>query len=58
MAREFAGPTAPPLNASFVSADPTNRIYAVTTEDQLQIRVRFKIKAKLPLPRNPAPMLY
>lgn len=56
MARKFA--SLPALNGTFVKSDPTNRIYAITTEDQLQIRCMHKIKAKRRLPKTSRPYLY
>jgi hypothetical protein len=56
MARNFS--SYPALNSAFVSANPTDRIYATTTEDQLQIRAMHQIKAKRPLPKNANPLLY
>jgi len=36
----------PALNADFVNANPTNRIYASTATDQLQVMVRHNIQAR------------
>lgn len=44
MARIFAGE--PTLNDSFVTADPTKRIHAVTTEDVLWIMANHSIQAR------------
>jgi len=44
MARTFA--SRPALNAAFVTANPTDRIYASTTTDQLYVYVRHSIQAR------------
>lgn len=44
MARDFT--SAPALNASFVQANPTNRVYASTTTDQIYATCRHKIVAR------------
>lgn len=44
MARIFA--SSPALNATFVTANPTDRIYASTTVNELQVMVNHKIKAR------------
>lgn len=44
MARDFV--SAPTLNASFVAADPTNRIYAATASAQLYAMVQHSIQAR------------
>jgi len=50
MGREFE--TAPELNTSFVEADPTKRIFAVTdtTVDELWVQLYHRIKAIRPIP--------
>lgn len=55
MARDFT--SSPALNASFVSSNPTNRIYA-TAADQLQIRAMHHVKAKRPVSKVAKPYLY
>lgn len=54
MARIFD--SEPALNAAFVSADPTDRIYA-TDAAQLQVRAMHSIKAKRLLPKKANPRL-
>lgn len=44
MARDFAA--APVLNASFVEANPTDRVYAATTNDQLYVMASHSIQAR------------
>lgn len=44
MARKFA--SQPALNATFVKCDPTNRIYASTTTDQLYAMIAHRISAR------------
>lgn len=44
MARIFA--SEPALNATFVTANPTDRVYAETTTNELQVMVNHKIKAR------------
>lgn len=44
MARIFDTP--PALNGTFVTANPTDRIYASTTVNELQVMVNHKIKAR------------
>lgn len=44
MARKFVAQ--PALNAAFVAADPTNRIYASTTTDQLYAMVAHRVSAR------------
>lgn len=55
MARNFT--SLPALNAAFVSSNPTNRVYAITSEDQLQIRALHKVKVKRCLPKYNNPTL-
>ena len=47
MGRIFA--SEPSLNSTFIECDPTNRIYANTTQDQLQIMAYHKISAVRPV---------
>lgn len=44
MARDFA--SLPALNASFVNADPTNRVYAATTAAQMYVMAMHSIQAR------------
>lgn len=44
MARDLS--SAPTLNSSFVSADPTNRVYASTTTHQLYVMAMHSIQAR------------
>lgn len=44
MARDLSG--APTLNSSFVQADPTNRVYAATSSDQLYVMAQHSIQAR------------
>jgi hypothetical protein len=55
MARKFATP--PALNANFINADPTHRIFAVTdeTEDKLYCQVLNKIIANRPMAKYGTP---
>jgi len=55
MFRDF--PSDPALNASFVSCNPTDRIYA-TDAAQLQVRAFHNVKAKRPIPKKATPRLY
>ena len=54
--RYFA--SAPALNSTFVKCVPDDRIFATTTEDQLQNRVMFNFKIKRALPKVAHPYLY
>ena len=56
MAREFS--TDPALNSTFVSANPTTRIYAAPSTDQLYITAKHKIKARRRVIKHAKPMLY
>lgn len=47
----------PALNAAFVECNGTDRIFAVTTEDQFICQLRGNVKAKIPLPKNRTPRL-
>ncbi|AZL82992.1 major capsid protein [Apis mellifera associated microvirus 52] len=53
MARIFSGE--PALNSTFVTANPTDRIYASTTTNELQIMVKHKIRARRPVAKNGTP---
>jgi hypothetical protein len=53
MARVFSSD--PALNQTFVEANPTNRIYASTTNDQLYIMANHSIQARRMLSRRGAP---
>lgn len=44
MARQFS--TDPALNATFVEADPTNRIYSTTTPDELKVMAAHQVAAR------------
>lgn len=46
MAREFSGGSNLTLNGSFVQSNPTNRVYADTTSDQLWIMANHSIQAR------------
>lgn len=48
-------PSEPSLNSSFVTSDPTNRVFAVTSEDQAQVQIAFNINALRPLPKYAEP---
>lgn len=54
MARIFAAD--PALNSSFLTADPTDRIYAATTEDQLYVMVQNNVQARRPIPKTGNPI--
>lgn len=56
MAREFSSD--PALNATFVAANPTTRIYASSTTDQLYVTAKHKIKARRRVIKHAKPMLY
>lgn len=53
MARIFG--SSPALNSTFVSANPTDRIYADTTTNELQVMVKHKIRARRPVAKNGTP---
>lgn len=57
MAREFSAGSPPLLNADFVQADPTHRIFAVTDpdEDKLLMQLRHDIFAVMCLPKYGTP---
>lgn len=46
MARTFAGPAAPPLNASFVEANPSERIFAQSIADNLLVMAAHSVQAR------------
>lgn len=56
MARKFA--SAPALNASFVSANPTDRIYAVPAADQLYVMAKQKCIARRRVIQRAKPKLF
>lgn len=56
MARKFTSD--PALNATFVSANPTNRIYAVTSADQLLTYVNHNLYVRRRLSKTAKPMLF
>jgi len=53
MGRKFA--TEPALNSTFVTSDPTARIFAVTTGDHLWIQLLNQVTAIRPIPRSGEP---
>lgn len=53
MGRKFAG--APALNSTFISQDPTTRIFAVTTGDTMVAQVLHKIIARRGMPKFGTP---
>lgn len=53
MGRKFD--TEPALNSSFVTCDPTARIFAVTTGDHLWIQLLNQVTAIRPIPRSGEP---
>lgn len=53
MARIFASD--PALNSTFVTANPTDRIYASTTTNELQVMVNHKIRARRIVAKNGTP---
>jgi hypothetical protein len=57
MGRIFAAP--PALNSTFVSCDPTNRVFAITDaeEQKLYVQVVNKVMAIRPIPKFGTPML-
>ncbi len=56
MARKFSSD--PALNADFVKSNPTNRIYAVPSADQLYILARHRISAKRRVIKYAKPQLF
>lgn len=54
MARVFSSD--PALNSNFLEANPTDRIYAATTEDQMYIMAQNNVQARRPIPRNGNPI--
>lgn len=58
MARDFAG-VRPTLNASFVSSNPTDRVYASgSTQHELQIMCSHSIQARRMLAKNGTSFIY
>lgn len=53
MARQFSGDQ--PLNANLISGDPTDRIFAVTSTDQLYVKAIHEIHARRPITRSSNP---
>lgn len=56
LGREFTSD--PALNSDFVTSNPTDRIYATTTANQLQIQCLNNIKVKRKLPKVSKPSLF
>lgn len=56
MAREFSSD--PALNSTFVTANPTNRIFPALNAAQLYVNCKHTIKARRPLPKFPEYRLY
>ena len=56
MARKFTGD--PALNQTFVEANPTTRIYAVTSADHLLCYINHNIYARRKLAKFSKPMLF
>lgn len=56
MARDFS--SQPILNASFVQANPTNRIYAATTAHQLYVMAMNSIQARRQLAKTGSSFIY
>lgn len=46
LARTFAGPAAPPLNAAFVEADPSQRIFVQSGADNLLVMAAHSVQAR------------
>lgn len=59
LARKWESPLYPELNADFIACDPSDRIFAVTseTEDHLIVHTINRISAVRPLPRYSLPAL-
>lgn len=55
MARMFS--SEPALNADFVKANPTTRVFASTNTDQIQAKIHHRCSARRILPRNVMPHL-
>ena len=53
MAREFTSD--PAFNSTFVTANPTNRVYASTTDDQLYVFAHHNLRARRLLARDGTP---
>lgn len=56
LARDFAAE--PALNASFVTCDPSTRIYASTATDGLWIMATNSIQARRPVPKSATPRIF
>lgn len=56
MAREFS--SEPALNSTFITCNPTNRIFPATTAAQLYVNCKHTIRARRPLPKFPEYRLY
>lgn len=56
LARDFAAE--PALNASFVTCDPSTRIFASTATDGLWIMASNNIRARRPVPKNASPRIF
>lgn len=54
MGRIFASD--PALNSGFITADPTDRIYKSTVDDQLYIMTHHSIQARRPIPKSGKPI--
>lgn len=54
MVRHFTSD--PALNDTFIKSNPTNRIYASTTEDQLYVMANNSVVARRPIPRTGNPI--
>ena len=54
LGRKFPGPDAPPLDRVFVECDPSERIFAEQTQDQLYIAVHHALKSRRLVSRNAA----
>lgn len=52
MAREFASD--PALNSTFVTANPTDRVFSATNEDQVYITIKHSILARRQLSKEPS----
>lgn len=55
LARSFG--TAPALNADFVKCDPTRRIFAEQTQDNLWLMINHSVQARRLVKRNAAPSI-
>lgn len=59
MQRIFTGPVAPGLNESFITSDPTHRVFAVTdpAQHKLYCQIYHNVDALRPMPYFGTPML-